>query len=196
MGILISGSSNVGKTTFATRLARLLGCDTISTDSLARHPGRPWPEVRPPVAEYYSRLSDETIYWFLRVHHENMWPAIRQQIDARVHARAPFIIEGSALRPEFIAPLVSNEISPVFLYADNDVLRERMRSEAEYAQRDQAGRVIIDKFIDRSLRDNSEMHLAARSHAIPVVDTSDAVAVSNLCEKLMQRELSANSRQS
>ncbi|MBO9098906.1 MULTISPECIES: AAA family ATPase [unclassified Rhizobium] len=195
MGILISGSSNVGKTTLATRLARQLGCDMISTDSLARHPGRPWPEVRPPVAEYYSRLSDETIYWFLRVHHENMWPAIRQQIDARVHARTPFIIEGSALRPEFIAPLVSDEISAVFLYADNDVLRERMRSEAEYAQRDQARRSIIDKFIERSLRDNAEMYLAARSHDITTLDTSDAVAVSNLCDELVQLEISARSRQ-
>lgn len=66
-GILIAGTSHVGKSTFAARLTKALGCSLISTDSLARHPGRPWPTVRPAVAEFYSSLSPETIHWFLKV---------------------------------------------------------------------------------------------------------------------------------
>ncbi len=45
-GILIAGSSHVGKSTFAARLTKALGWSLISTDSLARHPGRP--AYRPP----------------------------------------------------------------------------------------------------------------------------------------------------
>ncbi len=40
--ILIGGSSNVGKSILAQSLALKLGWSHISTDSLARHPGRPW----------------------------------------------------------------------------------------------------------------------------------------------------------
>ncbi|WFS03519.1 hypothetical protein [Rhizobium tumorigenes] len=189
MGVLISSSYNVGKTTFATRLAQQLGCSVISTDSLARHPGRPWPEVRPPVAEYYARLSPETIYWFLRVHHENMWPSIRQSIEAARRVQTPFVFEGSAIRPEYIAPLISGEVLGVFLYADNDFLRERMRSEAKYIQTDETRRSMIDKFIDRSLRDDSEMHVAATDHDVRVVDTSDGVAVATLFDELVERTL-------
>ncbi|PYE39947.1 MULTISPECIES: hypothetical protein [unclassified Rhizobium] len=187
MSVLISGSSNVGKTIFAMRLAQELGCDVISTDSIARHPGRPWPDVRPPVAEYYSRLSAETIYWFLKVHHENMWPSIRQRIDAARHGQMPFVFEGSALRPEYIAPLISDGLLGVFLYADTDFLCERMRSEAGYIQSDETGRSIIDKFIDRSLRDNSEMYVAARKHDVRVGDVSDAPAVATLFDELVQQ---------
>lgn len=72
--LLIFGTSHVGKSTLANRLGEALGWQMTSTDSLARHPGRPWPEVKAPVAEYYSSLSDETISWFPRAHHENMRP--------------------------------------------------------------------------------------------------------------------------
>lgn len=186
MGILVSGSSHVGKTTFATRLAKELGCNVISTDTLARHPGRPWPDIRPPVAEYYARLSPETIYWFLTVHHENIWPLIQQRIEAAMQAQQPFIVEGAALRPEFIAPLMSREVSGVFLYADNDVLRERMRSEAMYWQWDDNRRAIIDKFIDRSLRDNSEMQVVARNQGVRAVDSSDGLAMAHLFAEFVQ----------
>lgn len=180
MGILISGSSHVGKTTLAARLSNALGCSVISADSLARHPGRPWPDVHPPVAEYYARLSPETIYWFLKVHHENIWPMIRQEIEAARQTQLPFVCEGAALRPEYIAPLMSEEMSGVFLYADNEFLRERMRSEAKYRQCDDNRRSIIDKFIDRSLRDNAEMLVVARNQGLRIVDVSDERAVDDL----------------
>ncbi|MEL7245323.1 MAG: 2-phosphoglycerate kinase, partial [Cyanobacteria bacterium J06573_2] len=40
--ILIGGSSHVGKSTLAQSLANKLNWNYISTDKLARHPGRPW----------------------------------------------------------------------------------------------------------------------------------------------------------
>jgi 2-phosphoglycerate kinase len=101
----------------------------------------------------------------------------------------PFVIEGSALRPEYIAPLISGKMLGVVLYADDDFLRERMRSEAKYSQADRIRRSIIDKFIARSLRDNSEMHVVARNHNVRVVDTSDAHAMTDLLDEFVQRTL-------
>ena len=40
--ILIGGSSHTGKSTAAREIAGRLGWSHLSTDSLARHPGRPW----------------------------------------------------------------------------------------------------------------------------------------------------------
>ncbi|WP_320201255.1 hypothetical protein RMR16_000370 [Agrobacterium sp. rho-13.3] len=185
-GVLISGSSHVGKTTFATLLAQALRCSLTSTDNLARHPGRPWPNLPVPVAEYYSRLSDETIYWFLKVHHENIWPGIKQKIKAESDRNKPFVFEGTALRPEYIKPLLNDGLLGVCLHADNDFLKERMRSEAHYAHSDENRRGLIDKFINRSLRDNSEMYATAREHGLRTVDVSDDVALAALFDELVR----------
>ena len=59
--VFIGGTSHVGKSTLAESLAARLGWTRISTDTLARHPGRPWrpaPEKVPDhVAEHYLSLS-------------------------------------------------------------------------------------------------------------------------------------------
>lgn len=183
--VLIAGSSHVGKTMLANRIAKACGWKMISADGLSRHPGRPWPMVRPEVAEFYAGLSLETIYWFLRVHHENMWPGLRQSIGTEVAAGGRFVMEGSALRPELIAPLLSGFVAGICLYAEADFLRSRMRAEARYDQADEAGRVVMDRFIARSLRDNSEILSAAKEHGLRLVDAADPAAVEGIYDELV-----------
>lgn len=189
--IFVTGSSHVSKTTLASRLSNRLGWNLISTDKLARHPGRPWPAVHPAVAEYYASLSSETIYWFLRMHHENMWPSIKQKIQAEALARKPFIIEGSALRPEYIATLDFAQMAAVYLYADADFLQDRIHRESRYDEANEYQRLLIDKFIAQSLRDNAEMHTTTQKPGIPVVDVADASAVERVFEALLGRVLPA-----
>ena len=59
--LLIGGTSHVGKSTIAKRLAAQLGWNHLSTDQLARHPGRPWRNDELPVPSdviaHYSRLT-------------------------------------------------------------------------------------------------------------------------------------------
>ncbi len=186
-GILIAGSSHVGKSTFAARLTKALGWSLISTDSLARHPGRPWPTVRPAVAEFYSSLSPETIHWFLKVHHENIWPLIREKIEGHIHDGRQFICEGSALRPEYLTTLNTSSTECVCLYADDDFLLSRMRNEAGYDHVDSSLRYIIDKFIERSLRDNSGLKASALSNHIRLVNAADMVEVNQSYEQLLQQ---------
>lgn len=186
-GILIGGSSHVGKSTFAGTLARLLGRELISTDALGRHPGRPWPSVRPQVTEYYASLTDETIHWFLKVHHENMWPRIRQIIDSHRQVARPFVLEGAALRPEYVAELDPGSVTALFLYADDDFLRRRMMGEArrDEAYEQKAG--IVEKFIERSVRDNREMLEVARAANIRCVDVAASGALDAVMKDLSPR---------
>ena len=190
--ILIAGSSHVGKTTLAARLADAVGCQAISTDRLARHPGRPWPSIPKPVVDFYEKLPAETIYWFLRVHHENMWAALKSMINDHVRTGGRVVLEGSALRPEYIASLVSEAIHGVCLYAPEAFLRQRMQDEARYPEVSAADRRVIDKFIERSLRDNSEMREAAKNHDLPVVDISRRESVERLFQSLV-KQLAENS---
>jgi predicted kinase len=59
--VLIGGTSNVGKSTVADEVAARLRFERWSTDSLARHPGRPWrtdgDELPPHAAEHYRDLT-------------------------------------------------------------------------------------------------------------------------------------------
>ncbi|WP_159592577.1 hypothetical protein [Chelativorans xinjiangense] len=183
-GLLIFGSSYVGKSTLAERLGRALAWRVVSSDSLARHPGRPWPEVRAPVAEYYSRLTDDTIYWFLRTHHENMWPLVGQKIDAERGAKGGFVLEGSALRPEYIVTVDCSDLLVVGLHADRDFLQERMRSESLYRHQDDRNKVIFDKFIERSLRDNAAVCDAANRYGLRLVNVAAVGAHDRLFEEL------------
>ena len=187
-GLLIAGTSHCGKSTLAARVSKALGWRAVSTDALGRHPGRPWLNIPQAVCEFYDALSDESIYWFYRVHHDNMWPLMVQTIASEHGREGGLVLEGSALRPERIASLGRFEGMAICLTAPEDFLAMRIRSESGYAGRTDAERRHIDKFMVRSLRDNVDLVDAARRHDIAVLDVSDAgayeAATANLVEQL------------
>ena len=189
--ILISGTSHVGKSTLAGRLSAELGCEAISTDSLARHPGRPWPGIPAPVEEFYSQLSAETIHWFLKVHHQNIWPLVRRLIESKTGTGNIVVFEGAALRPEFIAPLLGSTVAGIFLHAQNDFLSDRMRAHAGYKDATAGQRRIMDAFIERSLRENTEMLASARHHHVPIVDIANPEAFDGLVNELTARAVAS-----
>ncbi len=182
--LLIFGTSHVGKSTLADRLGEILEWRVESTDTLGRHPGRPWPEVKEPVAEYYSSLTDETIYWFLRVHHENMWPLLRQKISGACKANAGLILEGTALRPEYIAELDGQQVSAIGLHADPNVIRKRIERESSYSKRADGHKLLIDKFIARSLSDNDDIKEAAEQHGLRLVNVADLQSLDRIADEL------------
>lgn len=193
--LLIAGTSHVGKTTFAAKLANTLGWHLDSTDRLARHPGRPWPAPPPAVMEFYTSLSSETIHWFLKVHHENMRPLLQRRIEDMHRTHRGFILEGSALRPEYIADLAPASAVSIFLHAEAGFLRERICREADYDHADAHTRTAIDRFIERSLRDNVELEAAARRHGMKRVNVADRNALDGLYEELLQRFADENNAQ-
>ena len=190
--ILIGGSSHVGKSTVAESLAATLGWTHVSTDSLARHPGRPWrpaPEKVPDhVAEHYPSLSvEELIEDVLHHYRVNVWPKVEAILAS--HSNDPsatgIVLEGSALWPEFATSRDFDKIAAVWLTASDDVFRRRIHAASLYTSKSPRERKMIDKFLERTLAYNARMVDAVNQHGFPLVN----VQQSNLPE-LTQRCLS------
>lgn len=171
-GVLLLGTSHAGKSTSAAGLAAALDWRLISTDTLGRHPGRPWAGVPDPVIEFYLGLSDDAIHWFLRVHHQNMRPLIGDAIEKAKRAGG-FVLEGAALRPEHLDDWDLDGVRPLCLFADDAVLRDRIMAASGHEKRDDEMKRAIDKFIERSLRENRALVAAARERGIDLVDVTD-----------------------
>ena len=186
--ILIGGSSHVGKSTLADSLAAKLGWTQISTDKLARHPGRPWPEPVPNhVAEHYLSLSvRELIEDVLHHYKVNVW----QQVEAIVTeiatdtSKERIIVEGSALWPEFVAALDIANLAAIWLTASDAVFEQRIRAASQYRTKSQRERKMVDKFLARSLLYNAQMMDAVREHGLVSVDVN-AASVDELIERCL-----------
>jgi 2-phosphoglycerate kinase len=193
--ILIGGTSNAGKSSVARQLADQLGWTHISTDSLARHPGRPWkskPETVPEhVVEHYSKLSTDELIASVLTHYRNIWPLsealIRQYVDGT--ETGGLVLEGSALWPELVSSLQLPNIGAVWLTAGDELLRTRIYRESQYDEKDAEGRSLIDKFVGRTLRYNHLMMEDLSRFGLPhIVVDQDAMidAVADQCLREMR----------
>ncbi len=166
--LLIGGSSHVGKSTLAQSLAAKLDWNYLSTDNLARHPGRPWANadqkpVREHVVEHYKTLSVNALFFDVLSHYEqNVLP----QVEAIVHSHLSdlltecLIIEGSALWPGLVADLVSEnniKIQAIWLTASDRFLQNRIYQESNFNQIAEDEKYLIQKFLNRTLFYNKRM---------------------------------------
>ena len=193
--ILIGGSSNVGKSTLAQSLASKLGWDLISTDSLARHPGRPWkamPETVPDhVVEHYMSLSvDELIADVLR-HYRGMWPNIEAMVTAHATDLSSnrLILEGSALWPESVATLDLENVAAIWLTARNDLFQMRIHQASRFEEATAQGKTLIQKFLGRTLLYNERMVNAVNRLGLMSMDVEATYSpdeLSDMCLGILQ----------
>ncbi|UCI32033.1 hypothetical protein [Mesorhizobium sp. B4-1-4] len=186
-GLLLIGTSHVGKSTCANNIGSAIRCPVISTDMLGRHPGRPWTGVPDAVLEFYHRMSDDAIHWFLQVHHENMRPLIGAKIEAVRETGEGFILEGAALRPEYLGDWQIGEALAVCLHVEPNSLRERIRTGSNHSQQNDTIKVAIDKFTERSVRENEALAETAVRNKIEVVDVTDFKGADRLARELASR---------
>ena len=186
--ILIGGSSSVGKSTLAKLLAEKLGWTCISTDTLARHPGRPWKtdlrSVPEHVAEHYLSLSvDDLIVDVLR-HYRGMWPAIEAMISS--HASDPstdrLILEGSALWPESAAVLGCDNVAAIWLTASDDFFRVRIHNQSGFEEASAREKSMIQKFLARTHLYNKRMMDAVERLGLLSLDVEAASSLDELCD--------------
>lgn len=185
--ILIGGSSHVGKSTLADALAARLGWTQISTDKLARHPGRPWQlaqqQVPDHVADHYLSLSVRALLEDVLHHYKvNVWPQVEAIIAAASKGR--IIVEGSALWPEFVATLEVANLAAIWLTASDAVFEQRIRAASQYRTKSQRERRMVDKFLQRSLLYNAQMMDAVRQHGLVSVDVN-AASVDELTQRCL-----------
>ena len=174
--ILIGGSSHVGKSTIAAALAAKLGWKHISTDSLARHPGRPWrsapDKVPDDVAEHYLCLSvEELIADVLRHYRVNVWPKVESIIATHSNdtSTTGIVLEGSALWPEFATSLDSDKIGAVWLTASDELFRQRIHANSQYTSKSIREQTMIDKFLERTIAYDAQMIEAVNRHGFTLV---------------------------
>lgn len=176
--LLIGGTSHVGKSTLAEALTATLGWRLISTDRLARHPGRPWKTSSGPfpehlAAHYLSRSIDELAGEQLR-HYQQLWPRI--EVLLTEHAADPgaggLILEGSGVLPERVAVLRTPGTAAVWLTASPAVLRDRIYSASQFSERTAEEKVMVDKFLGRTDRYNQLIVRAVESHRFASIDSS------------------------
>ncbi len=190
--ILIGGSSHVGKSTLAQSLALKLGWSHISTDSLARHPGRPWktkPETVPEhVAEHYLLLSvDELIADVLR-HYRSMWPDIEAMVTSHATDLSTdrLILEGSALWPESVATLDLDNVAAIWLTAGNDLFQTRIHNASRFEGAAAREKTMIQKFLGRSLRYNERMMDAVNRLGLVSMDVEAASSLDELSDMCLE----------
>ena len=156
--ILIGGTSHVGKSTLGRRMAEELGWNYLSTDQLARHPGRPWrsDSSRMPddVEDHYSHLSvAELVDSVLSHYRSNVWPIVDAIVRSRLNN--PFdhglVLEGSAILPDLIRRAGYSRVAAIWLTAPDHLITERIRETSSYETRSAAERRLIDAFIERTV---------------------------------------------
>lgn len=194
--MLIGGTSNVGKSTLAQGLATKLGWDYISTDSLARHPGRPWKTkeraVPDHVADHYLSLSvDELITDVLRHYRTNVWPKVVEIVANRVgdSTATPLVLEGSALWPESVATLALDGVAAIWLTASPTLLQKRIHASSHFHTATPREQAMVEKFLQRTHRYNERMmavidRLGLVSLDIETISPEDDLA--NQCLQLLR----------
>ena len=189
--ILIGGSSHFGKSTVSESLAATLGWAHVSTDTLARHPGRPWkpaPEkVTDHVAEHYRCLPvDELIEDVLRHCRVNVWPKVEAIVASHSNdtSTTGIVLEGSALWAEFATSLDFDKIAAVWLTASEEFFAKRLHVGGLHSSKSPRERMMIDKFLERTLTYNARMVDAVSQHGFILVDVLQS-NVTELTEKCL-----------
>ncbi|MDF6021016.1 hypothetical protein [Streptomyces sp. JH34] len=190
--VLIGGTSNVGKSAVAQAVADRLGFDCLSTDSLARHPGRPWrtPEREVPahVAEHYGTLTVDELIRSVLDHYERLWPRIEELITTTATgggAGTGLVLEGSALRPVPVAGLKVRHTAAVWLTADVTVLRARVHATGHYDTATTREQLLMDAFLARTERYQRLMIDAVDGLGLDRIDTGAGHAVADLAESVL-----------
>jgi 2-phosphoglycerate kinase len=191
--ILIGGSSHSGKSTLAEALGARPGWTHVSTDALARHPGRPWPledyADRPHVIEHYRDLSGDELITEVLAHYKRQWPTLETLIASHVKdtSKPCLVLEGSALWPEEVAGLEMPSVAALWLTAPDTFFEARIKAGSGYDSASPDGRALIEKFLARTLRYNTLMMDAVRHHAGVAIDVSQNKDVDALSARVMTR---------
>ncbi|XOV88085.1 MAG: hypothetical protein ACFHX7_24530 [Pseudomonadota bacterium] len=182
--VLIGGTSHVGKSTFAKALAARLGWQSLSTDSLARHPGRPWRaegELPGLVRDYFagpysSRLLDEVTAHYQQI----VWPIVEALVRSRI-ANAydgPLVVEGSAILPGRVAQaaLPGDQAIALWLTAPHALLTSRMRENSRYTEQSRQDQALVDTFLARTLAFDHYVRESAAALELAVADLGSPAA--------------------
>ena len=132
------------------------------------------------MAKHYLCLSvDELIEDALRHYRINVWPKVEEIIASHLTdtSTTGLVLEGSALWPELVASLDLDRIAALWLTTSEDVFRQRIHSGSLYSLKSPKERMMIDKFLERTLAYDARMVDAVNQHRLILVDVLQANAM-------------------
>ncbi|MFI5723182.1 hypothetical protein [Streptomyces cyaneofuscatus] len=190
--VLIGGTSNVGKSTVAHEVAERLGFEALSTDGLARHPGRPWrtPEREVPahVAEHYGSLTVDELIASVLGHYDRLWPRIEELIATHAAVgcgRTGVVLEGSALWPVHVATLRVPRTAAVWLTAADSVVRARVHAAGRYEAATDQEQALMDRFLARTERYQTLMTEAVDRLGLHRIDAGRGQSAGELADMVI-----------
>ncbi|MEU5655170.1 hypothetical protein ABZ802_06090 [Streptomyces sp. NPDC047737] len=190
--VLIGGTSNVGKSTVAHVVAERLGFACMSTDGLARHPGRPWrtPEREVPahVAEHYGSHTVDELITSVLGHYDRLWPRIEELISTHASEGSGgpgLVLEGSALWPVRVATLRFPRTAAVWFTADASVVRARVHAAGCYETALGEEQVLMDTFLARTERYQALMREAVERLGLEHIDAGGAQSAAELADLVL-----------
>ena len=191
--VLIGGAPVSGKTSVARALAARMRYCCLSTDDAVQAiravtTPQSHPDIHPMAGqdyrEYYiSRSVDELIADSERQHRAT-WPAVEELV--RVHAMwtSPAVIEGWALRPEWVAELDVPNVASVWLVAEERTLEARIRK-AEFHRGASDEEAMIRNFLARTIWYNDRIREAASRLAMPIIAPPPHADVERVAEEAL-----------
>jgi 2-phosphoglycerate kinase len=189
--ILIGGTSHTGKSTLAKHLAEERSWVHVSTDNLARHPGRPWgaPGARPHVARHYLELSEGELLRSVLAHYRNMWPLIDGLV--RKHATDKtvprLVLEGSGLLPENVVLVRTQHVVAIWLTASETLLKSRIYRASAYEQQEIQHRRMIDAFVARTGNFDRAMMTSVQKLNLPFLTVPDSASIEDLARECLEK---------
>jgi 2-phosphoglycerate kinase len=188
----------IGKTTVAREIACRLQYDCISTDDIgaaiasvtdpASHPAFHYMGNRD-FREYYITSHPNDLIRDINQQHEALWPALLSLFRNHSTWASAAIIEGWALRPEYVARL-SGDISGLFLLPDAALIEARIRS-SDFSRGASDEEMMIQRYLERSLWYNARIRkqvadLGLKSVSILANKTPNEIA--SACLHELRRE--------
>jgi 2-phosphoglycerate kinase len=197
--ILIGGAPLTGKTTVALRLAAQLGYGCLSTDDIGTalkavttpqtHPDL-HPEAGRDYREYLLQYGVDELVSDVQRQHRALWPAVAAVVREHAMWRGPAIIEGYALRPEWVASLDVRGVATVWLVADASAFRRRVLQDGpflEYLQGSGRTAELVDRYVERSVRLNRLIADQAGRLGLPLVTVDYDWPVDKVCALCLER---------
>lgn len=177
--LLVGGPSHSGKSTLAEALAVKLGWSHVSTDSMARHPRRPWKTESRPVPEHvvahYSSLSVGDLIADVMRHYNGMWPDIEGLVRPRVIDRDAdsMVLEGSAVLPERVAAAGLKDVAACWLTANDEVLERRIHAAIGFDGATPEDKTLIQKIVSHNQRYNALITNSVKQLGLNNIDTGN-----------------------
>lgn len=198
--ILIGGSFNVGKSTVAGTIAQKLSWRCVSTDSLAKHPGRPWPnkreKVRDNVLEHYQNQKANELVESVILHQRRMSPLIAELVrsTAKAAGTGNLVLEGGALWPFITGGYRPKEVAAIWLTAGVETLRARIQKTSGFLTADQKGKAMISMVIERTLLFEEKTAQLVSDHGCPVLNVDKFDTTEQLIAEVLSNLESAASQ--